>query len=1812
MVSREVLAQSGTESIHQQELNKMVRIPNSPEAEAFAKYGDIDVSMYSGTPNISVPLYVVKGREMDLPISLTYDASGVKVDQLATWVGLNWNLNVGGRVTRIANGLPDDYIDGNYTTMTDTRSRTAQKTIGEDITETVNAYLANTSKQFGSSGEVQDYYMFLDSINKSFIDTQPDIYKISAPGLNTTIVFDVNDGHTPKSLDNPRIRVDSVNRGSRGNNEILGWTITGEDGTQYTFGVVGGTSTTAPQYELTKRDGDDNTPNGVISNEYISSWVLTQIVSPNGKDVFDFQYYDTGYWDQTAQSSTVSKATVSLEANKNYYTTLDVNEQLAAGVGYYASQQFIDNISHNGHLIATFDRGGRNDIAYTVVNTRLSDINIQDHDGYLVRKITLQNDSYFNASASNLLERRLKLDGLQIKDRNQATVQNFYFEYDRPDLLPPRTDKGQDFAGFYNGASNSVLFERYEVGDFVFEGADRTPNNNLAKIGTLNKIVYPTGGYTEYEFEGNLAEVDVNNQIDVFDLQMSLYPSDPDNESFYLDDNGNLPDDNFQPVNPKIKTKKFGIAEGDGPFTINFTGSAPDEDVEFYILKVDENFSGNNFSEYLDNSWEFNSYNKITGVNRAFAPGTYAAVLLMDELAGTTNAYGNIILTISHKENLTNTQEVDKGGLRIKTIKNYESTGVFANGKTYQYLEQEENYKPVLSEIKSYGLYGALVRSVSYPRGDEPLVTYPKVREYQIDASGNSEGYVEFTFYSDTKGQTPYYLPPFENNYFPGLKGGNIKEQLIFDDAGSKVSAQDTDYFETLQRPIKVNGLTVFQDDDHAGDWVYIKDYGGYFKGEHLQGVDCSTGTASPTYGVIFCNPLPACANNFPCNGYEALMDTNYGGLDFRKTFVHAAYGGVSVSKETLHFKDDLGNPFETTTVNETFYESQSGYYLPKETETVDSEGTIYRQTLTFPSDDPTTYSALVDKNRVMEVVASQTERLDENGNVLEFISARENEYVTLGAAILPSKIFTSKESVATLEERASFSYYSSGNLKESQQTDGPLTSYIWGYDDMYPVAKIENASATEVNGVSFSTTVLDDLSSNDAAKRAELDKIRNGLADAMVSSYTYKLGAGVSSMTDPRGYTTYFEYDDFNRLKETKDDQLKMLQEYEYAYRSDNYVSPGGDSYTALGGSIQGENPVGLNDTETYTVSPIGGSGNFSFTWYVDNVFLATNTNQIDVTFGTLGTTNVRVDVTDNVTGENLALTLDVNVSPNLGTVTLTPTPAYGLVSAQQFTFNSSGIDTSEGNLTYEWTIDNGAPEAFSGMTGFQTTFSTPGVHMVKLKVTEQLSNNTIEGEVAVEVFNPLSVSLTSDKTLVLTNGDVIFTPSVPNNNGSVVAEWSLITPSGTQVLSYTGTAPYTHTFTAAGNYEMIYKLTASQINQVQQASVQLTVTDGLSVGPIVASASDILVNESATFTKPSVSGGSSNYTYEWKVNNTVESTTSGNFTYNQFNTAGTYTISHTVTDTDLNTSDESTVTIEVHNPLATPVISPAVAHVEQNDSEYFSTTGISGGSGSRSFSWYVKLGSGSYSQVPSATDSFLTYDGFTTAGTYTLKFRVTDNTVANHYEEVESVVNVYAPIQIANSDISTPSPVQVNTTTNFTINTASGGSGSFEYEWDLINQSVTPYYYEDVGTYSEASRNVSNYNIGYSLVGASVKVQCRVHDLLTGKTATVHKIITVEDNNPISGLTIGTRDNDPDPETASYTLTANNVTGGSGSYIYRWVINGTVVQESTNNKYQSVNLSCAQQSENITCVAIDAVNSSQTVTAMVLVELGFNCNGQ
>jgi hypothetical protein len=87
-----------------------LKIVPAPNAYSFQEYGQNSVSHFTGLPSIKVNLANLSvQRQNAVPMSLSYSASGFRPDVHPSWVGTNWNLDLGGVVTRQVKGLPDEF-----------------------------------------------------------------------------------------------------------------------------------------------------------------------------------------------------------------------------------------------------------------------------------------------------------------------------------------------------------------------------------------------------------------------------------------------------------------------------------------------------------------------------------------------------------------------------------------------------------------------------------------------------------------------------------------------------------------------------------------------------------------------------------------------------------------------------------------------------------------------------------------------------------------------------------------------------------------------------------------------------------------------------------------------------------------------------------------------------------------------------------------------------------------------------------------------------------------------------------------------------------------------------------------------------------------------------------------------------------------------------------------------------------------------------------------------------------------------------------------------------------------------------------------------------------------------------------------------------------------------------------------------------------------------------------------------------------------------------------------------------------------------
>lgn len=85
-----------------------VRNAPSPEVSSLGTFGEIPVGMFTGQPDISIPLYELKDGSISIPVVASYSLASVKPENQGSPMGLGWNLCCGGYITRTVRGVKDE------------------------------------------------------------------------------------------------------------------------------------------------------------------------------------------------------------------------------------------------------------------------------------------------------------------------------------------------------------------------------------------------------------------------------------------------------------------------------------------------------------------------------------------------------------------------------------------------------------------------------------------------------------------------------------------------------------------------------------------------------------------------------------------------------------------------------------------------------------------------------------------------------------------------------------------------------------------------------------------------------------------------------------------------------------------------------------------------------------------------------------------------------------------------------------------------------------------------------------------------------------------------------------------------------------------------------------------------------------------------------------------------------------------------------------------------------------------------------------------------------------------------------------------------------------------------------------------------------------------------------------------------------------------------------------------------------------------------------------------------------------------------
>jgi hypothetical protein len=443
-------------------------IPPSPQAAAFARYGEIPVDHSTGVPRIGVDLYLLQSGKLQIPISLSYHAAGQRVNDYGSTVGLGWVVNSHGVISRTTFGLPDE--DAAYKPF-----RTAAD---------IHNFITNATTPESKDLAIHE----LTYLHRGLYDTQSDRYSYNFPNHSGIFRFDFI---TDAIMTVPYAPIKIERKKDNPEDPIPYFEITAEDGTHYQFKDIEGS---------------------LVLNTYPNrSWYLSKIISFDKVDTICFTYVSGEAYQQSNFSQTIYDGHKPSECGTpggfNSYELKTTNNYTTHFPIYISS---INSKTTRVEFEYANDRLDK-------IKDRLTSVSIYNTlspDSSLVRKIEFKH-SYFGTAADKNL--RLKLDAVTISGEDLVKEETYRFTYNDKVLPPFQGDDAdwpvvnfhEDYWGYWNGTTGTLIpteliapqiaTKAQELG----HGGNRNPNPFFVDACMLHSIEHPTKGRTEFEFESN-------------------------------------------------------------------------------------------------------------------------------------------------------------------------------------------------------------------------------------------------------------------------------------------------------------------------------------------------------------------------------------------------------------------------------------------------------------------------------------------------------------------------------------------------------------------------------------------------------------------------------------------------------------------------------------------------------------------------------------------------------------------------------------------------------------------------------------------------------------------------------------------------------------------------------------------------------------------------------------------------------------------------------------------------------------------------------------------------------------------------------------------------------------------------------------------------------------------------------------------------------------------------------------------------------------------------------------------------------------
>ncbi|CAA0232107.1 hypothetical protein [Tenacibaculum maritimum] len=1094
-------------------------ISPSPTAFQMTRYGDISVNESTGRISPSIPIYTYKAGRLSVPISLNYQGNGVKVDQATGWTGINWNLNAGGVITRMVRDQ-DDLVVGRSNRM---------------------FYSYHDINAMDFYNNPKDVEKISSLFHVGNIDSEVDLFNFSFAGYSGSFFLDKDMvPHLTKYDQELKIEF------SVGQKSII--TITTPDGTAYYFGgaYIESSRTIRP------------TAGGGMERLAQTGFYLYKIKNYYGDEIY-LEYVSKDYKFETS----ISQIDQSKNSPFNHIggTCPGLLTESAMGPSGYRKEEILSTVIEGGRFL---QRISSNRNAFEVVFEH-SDVNItgipnSTNRTNMLKKLKVKKEEdggvLMSTNFSYIFPRGIDSSERFFLSRvNFNDGREYRMYYNKPEDLPKRFSFSQDHLGYYNGKDNNTLLPRntHPAYQTIYNYlADRSPDFKYATKGALEKIVYPTKGTTRFEYEPTYT----NKKERGIERVHSFV---------YINDDTRTPENK----NPAV----------------------------FYVGGTRE------LNDLTLREGEKGGASSIASKNLV----TQNIEVQLSNVKSTEHLDQHVLFALEVKNLITNeeTSYIQKYTLGEVTSSGYDP---YLKKEIFYYPIKDKAFKVPVEKDHSYEFrFKIIANSYQHDAFITANVSFPYL--YELDSLAEAPDFRIKKIYTDAGGKvvkTKWYNYIAKSNYEEPKYFYRSVERVCCDLWYSDYamvnlvsSSINTVYYEGVRRYSIVEVHSLGEEDRG-----FVRKY--FMNEKDLRPLNLLAGLTE-TKGYAEVNQYQR-ENRSILNGtlikekyysveeggdnnYQLIKEIDYSyNIDQVASISNNAcqilYNSCTSSSSYLELRNLYLGMYQTysnkvlldsTVVKDYFYEGGKAESVVQRTKY------SYGDYVGLPTEVRTSLTGSKESKVINHYIS---EEISPTGSIQEVLRAslklkhnfsipykvetykdaqkiREQHtvYKLFGNLVLPELVQLSKGD-QELEDRLIYhSYDSKGNPTELSKKDGVHIVYLWGYGQTQPVAKIINARLSDIPSSLILEIQAQSNSENDrtmgylgeeGALRMVLNKLREvpSLLKSQITTYTYDPLIGITSITDVRGKTLYYAYDDFNRLEFVKDNEGNILKENKYNYK--------------------------------------------------------------------------------------------------------------------------------------------------------------------------------------------------------------------------------------------------------------------------------------------------------------------------------------------------------------------------------------------------------------------------------------------------------------------------------------------------------------------------------------------------------------------------------------------------------------------------------------------------------------------------------------